>query len=210
MMKKYKLHTNPSGYDMSAYYQDIVNAWNDNANILDGLGYKATMADVGLVYSSEVPNRQFVAVAANEAIASVWEMFDYEPDERTIKAIMENEPIRHAIDKKAQKARNFCRNMYERVGGHPTASCSFWEDCGAFEMVGNRIICQDDAAQLILEYFTTYTVDNKQNKIYEQLQKVEEQLVKLNECLDTNSEQLIVRDWRTGGYKVNYENVRYM
>jgi ABC-type oligopeptide transport system ATPase subunit len=137
-------------------------------------------------------------------------MFDYEPDERTIKAIMENEPIRHAIDKKAQKARNFCRNMYQRVGGHPTASCSFWEECEAFEMVGNRIICQDNAKELILEYFTTYTESSKQNKIYEQMQKVEEQLEKLNEYLNPNSEHLIVRDWRTGGYKVNYESVRYM
>jgi hypothetical protein len=100
--------------------------------------------------------------------------------------------------------------MYQRVGGHPTASCSFWEECEAFEMVGNRIICQDNAKELILEYFTTYTESSKQNKIYEQMQKVEEQLEKLNEYLNPNSEHLIVRDWRTGGYKVNYESVRYM
>jgi hypothetical protein len=45
-MKKYKLHTEGLGYDMAAYYQDIVDAWNDNAHILDGLGYKATLADL--------------------------------------------------------------------------------------------------------------------------------------------------------------------
>jgi hypothetical protein len=76
-----------------------------------------------------------------------------------------NEPIRHAIDKKAQKVRQFLRNMYERVGGHPSAGfgsfSGFWEDCGAFEMVDNRIICRDNAADLILDYFTTYTETNR-------------------------------------------------
>jgi hypothetical protein len=55
--------------------------------------------------------------------------------------------------------------MYERVGGHPSVGfgsfSGFWEDCGAFEMVDNRIICRENAQELILDYFTTYTETNR-------------------------------------------------
>jgi hypothetical protein len=101
-MKKYKLHTDPNGYNMAAYYKDIVDAWNDNAHILDALGYEATLKDVSDSYRG-ISNFtiDFINRAASKAITEVWERLDYEPHERTISAIMQNETIRHAIDKKA-------------------------------------------------------------------------------------------------------------
>ena len=212
-MKNYEIKFESSKYENTiANYHLVVEAWNKHSETITKLGYKASLDDIYRVSNRHFQGA-FITDATNQEVSKIAEFFGYKANELTIGLLYTSgELIRQSINRIYAKLHPLCHDI-----NGLQYTCLFsdflWTDSGAFEMVDNKIIVKDNANELIKEYYTTYTANEKQNKLYEALKEMDAPLNKLSKLINKygiTSFKAIISDYTKNEYKPNYEALEHI